>query len=42
MSALDADGNELIAWDEPSPMPLPEGTEAIRVDTGKKVQGTAA
>jgi cytochrome b6-f complex iron-sulfur subunit len=42
MSALDADGNELLRWQDAAPMPLPEGASSIRVDTGKKVQGTAA
>ena len=39
---LDANGNELLKWDEASPMPLPEGTAEIQVDTGNKVQGAAA
>ncbi len=42
MAALDADGNVLLEWEDASPMPLPEGTAAIQVDTGNKVQGTAA
>lgn len=42
MSALDADGNELVKWEQATPMPLPEGTESIQVNTGKKVQGPAA
>jgi len=42
MAALDANGNELIKWEEASPMPLPEGTTEIQVNTGKKVKGPAA
>ena len=42
MAALDANGNELLKWEEASPMPLPEGTAEIQVDTGEKVQGPAA
>jgi cytochrome b6-f complex iron-sulfur subunit len=42
MAALDADGNVLMEWNEPSPMPLPENTAAIEVNTGDKIQGTAA
>jgi cytochrome b6-f complex iron-sulfur subunit len=39
MTALDASGNELAKVEDSSPLPLPEGTARIRVDTGKKVQG---
>ncbi len=42
MAALDADGNVLMEWDQASPMPLPEETASIQVDTGNKIRGTSA
>jgi cytochrome b6-f complex iron-sulfur subunit len=42
MTAVDAAGNELAQAGDASPLPLPDGTARIRVDTGKKVQGKAA
>jgi cytochrome b6-f complex iron-sulfur subunit len=41
MSAVDAGGNELAKTEDNSPLPLPERTTAIKVDTGNKVRGKA-
>jgi cytochrome b6-f complex iron-sulfur subunit len=41
MTALDADGNELVTTENLSPLPLPDDTASIRVDTGEKIQGEA-
>ena len=42
LTAVDANGNELVKAEDNSPLPLPDGTASIKVDTGKKVQGKAA
>ena len=42
MAALDASGNELARVEDASPLPLPDGTVEVEVNTGKKVQGKAA
>ena len=42
IAAVDADGNELIKVEDNSPLRLPDGTTEIKVDTGNKVQGSAA
>lgn len=39
MAAVDANDNELAKSDDGSPLPLPAGTEKIKVDTGDKIQG---
>jgi cytochrome b6-f complex iron-sulfur subunit len=42
MTAVDGAGNELAKIEDASPLPLPDGTASIKVDTGKKIQGKAA
>ena len=42
IAAVDADGNELAKAEDNSPLGLPDGTAGIAVDTGNKVQGSAA
>ena len=39
LTALDADGNELARSEDGSPLPLPEDTANVRIDTGDKILG---